>query len=76
MGRHCELCNPVAAAACSWGLAKTRTTPGFGKRSTPHAITIFKSVGTALEDLVASELSLGANQNRAQRESAGFGQEP
>ncbi len=29
---------------------------GLFKRSAPHAITIFKSVGTALEDLVAAEL--------------------
>lgn len=28
------------------------------KRSQPHAITLFKSVGTALEDLVAAELAL------------------
>jgi len=28
------------------------------KRSTPQAITLFKSVGTALEDLVAAELAL------------------
>jgi len=32
---------------------------GLFKRSAPHAITIFKSVGTALEDLVAAELVLG-----------------
>jgi hypothetical protein len=31
------------------------------QRSTPHAITIFKSVGTAIEDLVAAELALKAN---------------
>ncbi len=31
---------------------------GLFKRSAPHAITIFKSVGTALEDLVAAELAL------------------
>jgi ornithine cyclodeaminase len=49
---------------------------GLFKRSTPHAITIFKSVGTALEDLVAAELALGAYPNRAERKSAGFGQEP
>jgi alanine dehydrogenase len=41
---------------------------GLFKRSAPRAITIFKSVGTALEDLVAAELALGANQNRAERE--------
>jgi ornithine cyclodeaminase/alanine dehydrogenase-like protein (mu-crystallin family) len=27
-------------------------------RSGPHAITLFKSVGTALEDLVAAELAV------------------
>jgi alanine dehydrogenase len=41
---------------------------GLFKRSAPHAITIFKSVGTALEDLVAAELALGASQTRAERE--------
>jgi ornithine cyclodeaminase/alanine dehydrogenase-like protein (mu-crystallin family) len=49
---------------------------GLFKRSTSHAITIFKSVGTALEDLVAAELALGANQNRAEREPPGFAHEP
>jgi alanine dehydrogenase len=34
-------------------------TAGLFKRSKPQAITIFKSVGTALEDLVAAELALG-----------------
>lgn len=29
------------------------------RRSAPHAITVFKSVGTALEDLAAAELALG-----------------
>jgi alanine dehydrogenase len=42
---------------------------GLFKRPAPRAITIFKSVGTALEDLVAAELALRANQNRAERES-------
>jgi alanine dehydrogenase len=32
---------------------------GLFKRSAPQAITLFKSVGTALEDLVAAELALG-----------------
>jgi alanine dehydrogenase len=34
---------------------------GLFKRSGPQAITLFKSVGTALEDLVAAELALGQN---------------
>ena len=33
---------------------------GLFKRSSPQAITLFKSVGTALEDLVAAELTLAA----------------
>jgi ornithine cyclodeaminase len=33
---------------------------GLFKRSGPQAITIFKSVGTAFEDLVAAQLALGA----------------
>lgn len=45
------------------------------KRSSPHAVTIFKSVGTALEDLVAAELALGAYENRADRGPADFGHE-
>jgi len=32
---------------------------GLFARSTPHAITVFKSVGTAFEDLVAAELAVG-----------------
>ena len=32
---------------------------GLFKRSKARAITLFKSVGTALEDLVAAELALG-----------------
>jgi alanine dehydrogenase len=34
------------------------------KRSSPQAITIFKSVGTGLEDLVAAELAIKVYQNR------------
>jgi alanine dehydrogenase len=49
---------------------------GLFKRSAPHAITIFKSVGTALEDLVAAELLLEANQDLAQRKSAGHEPQP
>ena len=36
--------------------------PGTGRR-TPHEITLFKSVGTALEDLAAAELVLAAADN-------------
>lgn len=39
---------------------------GLFKRSAPQAITIFKSVGTALEDLVAAELALEANRKRTE----------
>jgi alanine dehydrogenase len=42
------------------------------KRSARHAITIFKSVGTALEDLVAAELALGTSQSRTERETGGI----
>jgi alanine dehydrogenase len=48
---------------------------GLFERSTPRAITIFKSVGTALEDLVAAELALVAHQNRAERETLAFAHE-
>jgi alanine dehydrogenase len=37
---------------------------GLFRRSSPRAITIFKSVGTALEDLVAAELALQARPER------------
>jgi ornithine cyclodeaminase len=38
---------------------------GRAARSSPSAITLFKSVGTALEDLVAAEVALGAGFNEA-----------
>jgi ornithine cyclodeaminase len=38
---------------------------GLFKRSMSHAITVFKSVGTPPEDLVAAELALGTSQSRA-----------
>lgn len=42
-------------------------TAGLFKRSKPQAITIFKSVGTALEDLVAADLALGENRGSDRR---------
>ena len=36
---------------------------GLFARSTPHAISVFKSVGTALEDLVAAELAVGSSRS-------------
>ena len=38
---------------------------GLFLRSSPQAITVFKSVGTALEDLAAAELALSANPLRS-----------
>jgi len=52
---------------CSLGKLRSGEEPG---RMSPHEITIYKSMGHAIEDLTASELILERTLRRSRRDAA------